>query len=182
MNFAVLLLTRLSGAWKKKKRKKQKKTVSSVERELRWTDPLIVTEIEVRDHIVPTDVMLGPVAVRSRMRTKQIDAKPLQTERRIIARAAPRIRYSLLADVAIVVIGTAREIETLIVLTAADARIRWATMIAKDGTERMSVRSFIVGEVIPGVALMNCLTVTKDPVEADDEELTVMAKVLAAHG
>ena len=55
-------------------------------------------------------------------------------------------------------------------------------MIARGGTERMNVRSFIVEEVIPGVALMNCHMVTKDPVEADAEELTVMAKVLAAHG
>jgi hypothetical protein len=46
----------------------------------------------------------------------------------------------------------------------------------------MSVRSFIVEEVIPEAALMNCLMVTKDPVEADDEELTAMAKALAAHG
>jgi len=55
-------------------------------------------------------------------------------------------------------------------------------MIVRDGTGRMSVRSFIVGEVIPGVASMSCLTVTKDPVEIDVEELTVMVKVLAAHG
>ena len=55
-------------------------------------------------------------------------------------------------------------------------------MTAKDERERMSVRSCIAEEVIPGAALMNCLMVTKDLVEADDEELTVMAKVLAAHG
>ena len=55
-------------------------------------------------------------------------------------------------------------------------------MIARDGTERMSGRSFIVEEVIPGAALMNCPMVTRDPVEAGDEELTVMAKVPVAHG
>jgi hypothetical protein len=55
-------------------------------------------------------------------------------------------------------------------------------MIVKDGTERMSGRNFIVEEVILGAALMNCPMVMKDPVEADDEELTVMAKVPVAHG
>jgi hypothetical protein len=55
-------------------------------------------------------------------------------------------------------------------------------MIARGGIERMRGRSFTVEEVTPGVALMNCPMVTKDPVEADDEELTVMAKVPVAHG
>jgi hypothetical protein len=55
-------------------------------------------------------------------------------------------------------------------------------MIVKDGTGRMSGRNSIVEEVTLGVALMNCLMVTKDQLEADDVELTVMAKVLAVHG
>jgi heme O synthase-like polyprenyltransferase len=83
-----------------------------------------VTETEVRDHIVPTDVMLGPAAVRNQTHTKQIDAKQLRTERRTIARAALRIRYSLLADVVIVASGTVTEIVISAVPIAADARTR----------------------------------------------------------
>ena len=55
-------------------------------------------------------------------------------------------------------------------------------MTVKDAIGRMSGRSSIVEEVIPGAALMNCPMVTKDPVAADDGELTVMAKVPVAHG
>ena len=117
MSFAVLLLTRLSGALKKRKMKKPRKTASSAEKELRWIDQILVTEIEVRDHIVPMDVMLGQAAALSQMRTKQIDAKPLPTERRTTAKAALQIRSCLLADV-----GTV--IEILIAPTAADVRIR----------------------------------------------------------
>jgi hypothetical protein len=80
-----------------------------------------VTEIEVRDCIAPRDVIIGPVVVRNQMRTKQIDAKLLPTERRTIGRAVLLTRYSLLPDVANVVNGNVRESEILIVPTGAVA-------------------------------------------------------------
>ena len=79
---------------------------------------------EVRDHIVPVDVILGQVAAQSQMRTKRIGAKPLPIERRIIAKAALRIRYCPPVDEAIVVIETAREIVISIDHIAVDARTR----------------------------------------------------------
>jgi hypothetical protein len=53
-------------------------------------------------------------------------------------------------------------------------------MTAKGGTGKMNVKGFTAEEVIPEGALMNCLTVMTDPVEAGDEELTVIPRVLLA--
>jgi hypothetical protein len=181
MTSAVPLLTKLLGAWRKKK-KKQKEIVSGIETEPQWTDLLIVNETEVRDHTVQMDVMQGAAAVQSQTRMKQIGARQLPTERRITAKAALRILYSPLEDEAIVVSGNARGIVISTGHTAVAAKIQLATMIANDGIGRMSGRSFTADEVIPGAALMNCLMVMKDPVEVGDAELTVMSKVVVAPG
>ena len=86
---------------------------------------MIETEVtEVRDHTVPTDAILGQVAVQSQMRTKQIGAKQLPIARRIIAKAALRIHYFPPADEAIGVREIVRETVISIGLTAVDARTR----------------------------------------------------------
>jgi hypothetical protein len=105
----------------------QRKIASSGGKELRWIDPFIATEIEVtevREHTVPTDVMLGQAAVQSRMRMKQTDAKQLPIERRIIVKAALRILCFRPVDAAIVVIETVREIVISIAHIAAGAMTR----------------------------------------------------------
>lgn len=70
----------------------QRKTASSVARESLWIEPHIVIEIEVKDHI-EVAAMVG-AAAPNRMHTRRIEKGPLQTERRIIARAALQIRCS----------------------------------------------------------------------------------------
>lgn len=69
----------------------QRRIVSNVARETLLKSHCIVKGIgvrgtEVRDLIVVVDGMLGQAAAQNPMRTKQIDAKQLQTERRIIAK------------------------------------------------------------------------------------------------
>jgi hypothetical protein len=84
-----------------------RKTVLSEEIGCQRTGLRIVNEIEVRDLIAPTDVMLGQVAAPNKMHTKQIDEKQLPIERKTIVRVLP---ISCFLHAEIVAIVTVREI------------------------------------------------------------------------
>jgi hypothetical protein len=155
-----------------------KRTASDVAIERLWTDHLIVIEIGVRDHIAPVDVMLGQVAAPNQTPMKRIDEKQSPIAKRITARVVWPIPYSPL-----LVEATAETVTVTVTLTdrtAVGAKRPSATMTAKGGTEKMSVRNCIGAEVTPGGALMSYLGVTRN--QADDDELTVMPKVLEVPG
>jgi hypothetical protein len=130
----------------------------------------------VRDPIAPVDVKLGQVAAPNQTPMKRIDEKQSPIVRRITARVAWPIPYSPLLVGAIAETVTA----TLIDRTAVGAKRASATMTAKGETGKMSVRNCIGAEVIPGEALMSYLGVMRN--QADDDELTVMPKVLEVPG
>ena len=68
----------------------------SVVKELLWIDLCTVIVKEVRNHIVPVDVMLGQAVAQNPMHTKLIDVKLSPTGRKTIAKPALQIPLSLL--------------------------------------------------------------------------------------
>lgn len=77
-----------------------------------------MTETGLRDHIGQVDGMPGQAAAQSQMHMKQIDEKQSPIGKKIIARLAWQVRYSLLAVEEIVVSAIS------INPTAAAAKIR----------------------------------------------------------
>ncbi len=159
----------------------QKRTALSVVIGCRWTDHLTVIGTEVRDYIVEEPGVLSP------MHTKQTDERQLQTEKKTIGKQVQQIPCCpLAAEIEETKNGngivTATSSVILIDLTVAVGRRLPVTMTEKEEIERVSGKSSIVREEIPGEASMSCHMVMRDLVEAGDEELTVMWKVLIAPG
>jgi len=136
-------------------------------------------ETEVRDLIAVMLDMLGPVVVLNPMRTKQIGERLSRTERRTIVKETLPIRCSLLAD-EVATEGIATVIWIDHIATGEKAPYLATIEIDEIGSGMMIGRSSIGEEVIPEEALMSCLTVMRNLVEAGDDGLTVILKVRGA--